>query len=50
MRMRKTTFIILLGVIFISSCGTKHESNKKSESLKSQKELLKQAQEEEFTE
>ncbi len=50
MRMRNITFIILLGAIICSSCGTKQESNQEAQALKKEKELLKQAQEEEFTE
>lgn len=50
MRIRNMTFVIMLGAIICSSCGTKQENNKEGQSLKKEKELLKQAQEEEFTE
>lgn len=50
MRIRNIPFVIMLGAIICSSCGTKQEDNKEGQSLKKEKELLKQAQEEEFTE
>jgi hypothetical protein len=50
MRMRNITFVIMLGAIICSSCGTKPVNNKEALALKTEKELLKQAQEEEFTE
>ena len=48
--MRNITFVIMLGAIICSSCGTKQVNNKEAQALKNEKELLKQAQEEEFTE
>ena len=50
MPIRNITFFIMLGTIICSSCGTKQENNKEAQVLKKEKELLKQAQEEEFTE
>ncbi len=48
--MRNITFAIILGAIICSSCGTKQDNTKEAQAIKKEKELLKQAQEEEFTE